>query len=416
MNRKEYSISNKHIKHKKNFISFFILYIIFTFLIYTLPYTKVKVPYVISGSLMLGFLPIAILKKRQWKNFTILLVLLSFFIFLLDFFIGGYSIIDSLNEMIRNIRFYTPVLWTLYILIYCRKEEYKYFFISFISIVSVILYKTLNALETNQWITRILAKAKTQDTLEIRAYRLQNVGGFEFSYMMGIVIICLVWTALKARNKFVKVICLCAAGISYYYIIQTMYTTLLILTSISVLILIIFNIRNKGIKLTIIIVFFILIFGLIPFLEFLSSIFVDSLLSTKFMQIHDALIYGNLEALGSRPQHILDALENWMNSPILGGYNVGNKNHSTIIGLLEKNGLVGLGAYIFLYYKAWKILKFNLKYNGYNYFLVNIVFFYTLLLSFFNPIGYIFEITISTFFVAPLWSIIFQDMDRIKKR
>lgn len=408
-------LNNKYIKHKRNFSSFFMFYIILTFLIYTLPYAKLKIPYIISGSLMLGFLPIIILKKKQWRSFISLLFLFSFFIFLLDFFIGGYSLIDSLNEMIRNIRFYIPVLWTLYVLNYCKIREYKYFFTCFIFTISIILYKTLNMLAENKWIARILARSKTQDTLEIRMYRLQNIGGFEFSYMMGIVTICLVWTVLTTKNKLIKIICIFATIISYYYIIQTMYTTLLILTTISILLLFIFNIRNKVIKLISVIIFFLLILGLSSFFEFLSNVFTDSLLSIKFSQMHDTLITGEISSLGSRPQHMLDALKNWIHSPIIGGYNIGNKNHSTIIGLLEKNGLVGLGSYIFLFYKSWKILKFNLRCRGYNNLLLNIVFIYILLLSFFNPIGYIFEITIATFFITPIWSIIVQDLRRNEK-
>lgn len=403
MYESKYEINEYPGKQKKILLSPFIFYTILTFLIYVLPYTKVMVPYIISGSVMLAFLPVVMSKKRKWMNYVTLLLFFSIIIFLLDFLFGGYSFIDSINEAIRNVRFFTPVLWTVYAYDYCHRKRYGHFMISFFSVVGVILFKTLNVLSQDQWAARILAKAKTQDTPEIRAYRLQNVGGFEFSYMMGVVTIALVWTALKVKNKFVRIICTGATILSFYYIIQTMYTTLLLLTALGVLALLLFNIKDPLIKLLIIVIFIVLSFSLAPLFEYLSGVFKDSLLSTKFMQIHDALSGGGIETLGSRPQHILDALENWLHSPIIGGYNVGNKNHSTIIGLLERNGLVGLSFYLIMFYKSWKILSEDMKKKGYNSFLFNIVCIYLLVLSFFNPIGYVFELTIATFFVVPLW-------------
>ena len=65
--------------------------------------------------------------------------------------------------------------------------------------------------------------------------------------------------------------------------------------------------------------------------------------------------------------------------------------------------MVGLSFYLIMFYKSWKILSEDMKKKGYNSFLFNIVCIYLLVLSFFNPIGYVFELTIATFFVVPLW-------------
>lgn len=392
-------------------ISPFIIYVIITFLVYVLPAMKVTIPYVISGTLMLVFLPVAMLKKKRWLNYAVLLLTLSSWVFFLDILSGGYSLIECINEVIRNVRFFLPVLWTAYAMEYCDVSLYKQFMVCFIATVGMILFKTINALEQNQWITRILAQAKTVDTPEIRAYRLQNVGGFEFSYMMGIVTLCLVWTAIKAKNKVIRNLSICAAVISFYYIIQTMYTTLLLLTSIGVLLLVVFSIKNQLIRVVLSILLCMLPFGMAPFFEFLSGVFTDSLLSTKFMQMHNALTGGGAEALGSRPGYILDALRNWSHSPLIGGYNVGNKAHSVIFATLEKNGLIGLFAFGFMFYKSWRLLVIHMKVIEIDKLLINIVFLYVLALAFLNPVGYVFEVTIAAFFVTPLWSVLVKNME-----
>lgn len=400
MDRYGYNRANQ----TKTSISPFIIYTIIIFLIYVLPYMKVKVPYIISGMLMLVFLPIAVLKKKKWMKYVICLLALSGVNFLLDIVSGGYSFIESFNEVIRNIRFFTPVLWTMYALEYCNERRYKQLLIIFATVTGMILFKTINALEQNQWIARILAKGKTQDTLEIRAYRLQNIGGFEFSYMMGIVTICLVWTVIKVKSKAVRLVCICASAVSFYYIIQTMYTTLLLLTVTCVLILLICNIKKPLIKVIVIVIFFIFALGLAPFFEFLSSLFTNSLLSVKFMQMHDALTGAGINALGSRPEHILEALTNWIHSPLIGGYNIGTTAHSTIFATLEKNGLVGLLSFFIMFYQSWKLLL-----DGTEELVLNVVMLYVLVLSFLNPIGYVFEITIMAFFIMPLWSVLIVD-------
>lgn len=417
MKENKYIEEEYYSRQRKILISPFIVYVILTFMIYVLPYAKVTIPYIVSGSLMLAFFPIVMFQKREWMNYAILLLAVSFVIFLLDILIGGYSFIDSLNEMIRNIRFFMPVLWIVYAFEYWDDKRYlMHFLICFFSVVSIMLFKTINALSKDQWVARLLAQDKMQDSPELRAYRLQNVGGFEFAYMMGVVTLILVWAAMNTNNKLVRIIFIGATILSYYYIIQTMYTTLLLLTSIGVLLLLVCSIRNPLVKLMVIIIFIILAFGLAPFFEFLSEFFADSLLSSKFMQIHDALSGEGVEALGSRPQLMTEALVNWAHSPILGGYNVGNKNHSTIVGSLEKNGLVGLIFYITMIYVSWKMVTEDIEKKGYDKLLFNIVCLYLVVLSFFNPIGYIFELTIATFFVTPLWVTVVGNVQDIENK
>lgn len=164
------------------------------------------------------------------------------------------------------------------------------------------------------WITRVLAQDKATDTALIRSYRMANVGGFEFSYMIGIIILGLLWAFFHCKNKIVKILCVVGVVIGYYYIIQTMYTTLLILISVGIMLILILCVKNIIAKAALAVVGIVLMFSLAPLFKYLSGVFSGSLLSVKFMRIYNALTLGDVDALGSRPELIMEAITNWQKS------------------------------------------------------------------------------------------------------
>lgn len=384
----------------------FVIYTIITICVYTLPYTKLTIPYIIAGLMMLVTIPIIAIKNTKWLNYTALLVIASAILMLFCMISEYFTLTDSINEMIRNIRFFTPALWTMYVLQFCSKNQKKVIIVLFGVLVCYILYKTMNALANDQWITRILAQSATTDSAEIRSYRLGNVGGFEFSYMIGIVTLCLVWAALKCKKIIVKILSILAAIFCFYYIIQTMYTTLLLLTSLGILALLFMNIKNILGKVVLIIGFLALIFVLPTLFDYLSNLFSGSLLSTKFLQMESAITGGGAEELGSRPEYMMEAFRGWLHSPIWGGYSYTLKVHSFLVGLLESHGIIGIALWFALYKSTYKMISSNLKQQGVSTELFNIVAWFILLLSFFNPIGYCFELTIAGFFITPIWIMI----------
>lgn len=384
--------------------SLFVLYSVFTFLVYVLPYTKVVVPYIYAGILMLISLPILMIKSRKRLSYSIILILITGLLFLFNILLQTYPFAETMNEAIRNLRFFLPVLWVLFALEYCNTKQLRAVIISYFVIIAFILYKTLVALESNPWVTRILARSKMMDDPETRAYRLGNVGGFEFAYMMGIITLCLVWTALKSDKKWVKYISILAVLVCYYYIIETMYTTLLILTVIGTIILLMTNIKHMSVKIILLIGLLALIFSLPSLLKYLSDVFSGSLLSTKFMQMHNALTGEGIDALGSRPEHIKTALKIWLQHPVFGGFGGDKKVHSFVFGLLETNGLVGLAFFGTLLYQTYKYIASTMRRMGLPRQLFNVCMLYLIALAFLNPVGYLFEVTIVAFFFVPIYT------------
>lgn len=398
-------VNNKQ-KFRLDSGSVFVLYTSLIMVCYILPALKITIPYIFAALLMLVFLPIAMIKMQNNLYFCIVLLTATFISTAFNFINGIYGPTDAINEAIRYIRFFLPVIWATYALRFCSPKQQRHMLIIFGILTTFILIKTIMALENDIWVARILAQDKTTDTAEIRAYRMGNVGGFEFSYMMGIVVICLTWAALRCKKAVLRFFCIAGAVIGFYYIIQTMYMTLLILTSVGILLLFLFHIKNVFLKLLLILAGVIALISLAPLFKYLSGVFSGSLLSTKFSQLYDALSGGGADSLGSRPELIMNAVQRWLKSPIWGGYDTSVQTHSFIFATLEATGLIGLFAFIGVFMGAYKRISSELRKKKVDTILLSIVFLYVFALAVLNPIGYVFEVTIVAFFITPLWSVL----------
>lgn len=388
-------------------ISFFVIYIALNFLVYMMPALKLTVPYVMAGSLMLISLPFVMIKNKKWMIYGIYLCVVSMLFMFSNMLIGMMGTADAVNDVIRNIRYFLPALWALYSLKYCNEKNKKNIFIVFLIITAFITFKTVQALQENIWIARLLAQDQSTSSAEINGYRLQNVGGYPFSYMMGVVTIVFSWMTIKFKNVFMKFLSFAGTIICFYYIIQTMYTTLLLLSTIGVFLVLFFNTKSLLWRLVLVMGVIVLWFSLSPLFGYLSGIFdPESLLSTKFMQMHDAVSGEGIEALGTRPELMSEAFSNWLKTPIFGGAYT-TPSHTTYIEFLQQNGIVGLIWWLSLFVLFWKSLYSELKRHNVDTTIFNITMGYLAVLSFFNDTRYTFEITIAVFFIVPLFSSLF---------
>lgn len=399
-------IKNTKISYKTILGTLLSIYIMAVILTYTLPSVKMTVPYLKAGMLMLVFLPVGMLGSRGRLNYGILLIFSSVFVAFIYYLNGIYGLVDTVNEIIRSLRFFMPVLWTKFVLSYCSEKQQRRILIFFAFVTTIIMVVTLTALAVNPMISRILAQDKMSDTGEIRAYRMANVGGFEFSYMVGIIDLCLAWAALKCRNVIWKGLLIAGTVVCYFYIIKTMYMTLLLLTTAGIVLLLAFACDNVVVRIAIICGSIAVGVSLPPLFLFLSNAFKGSLLSMKFLQFYYSLTGGGADSLGSRPDLIADAVERWLKSPILGGYDVSVRTHSTVFSLLEATGLVGLLTFLGCLRASYKTIAWELKRRKVDTRLLSIAFLYVFALATLNPVGYVFEVTIGAFFIVPLWSVL----------
>lgn len=371
---------------------------------YILPSLKITVPYIYAGLLMLVFLPIAMIKMPREHNYFLLLIGTTIISSALYFVNGIYGTTDTINEIIRSLRFFLPLFWAVYAFRFCSSKQRRSILIIFAFIFLFVLVKTTFALENDIWIARILAQDKSMDSAEIRAYRMGNVGGFEFSYMAGIVVLCLTWATLKCKKIVAKIPYIVGMIVCFFYIIQTMYMTLLLLTFVGVLLLLFLNAKSGLVKIALFLGSIVVAFSLAPLFIYLSDVFRGSLLSTKFMQFHTAIMGGGTDSLGSRPELIRAAIMRWVRSPLWGGYETSVRTHSTVFALLEATGLIGLLSFLGCLLGSYKMISAELKKSMFDTLLITIVFLYIIALATLNPVGYVFEVTIAAFFIAPLWS------------
>ena len=393
---------NKHNSILQQF-SVFLFYILIVCTVYILPALKFVVPYMIAAAVMLVTVVPFFLKKCPWTVYVV--AMCAVFLMLTTISIiteTASSPVEAVNAvLIRNVRFFLPIFWSCYTFEYTTKKQQMIFLILFAIVVIFVLIKTLIALETDPWIARVLAQGKESAGMSINKYRLDNVGGFEYSYMMGIIAFCFTWFALKAKSILFKIISVAAVVLTFYYIIGTMYTTLLLLTFVGVFILLFLNIKSPFVRGLLIVMAVVAIFFLAPILGYLSTAFPkDSLLNVKFQSFYYALTQGNIGKVGSRPEKIIHSVEQWLKSPLFGIYNPTSNAHSLVFSTLETGGIIGFIPWLATFFMGYDILKKVCKCGDTQLILVS--FMYVIALSVFNPIGYVFEVTIAAFFIAPL--------------
>lgn len=395
-------LSKKHNTLFDKTVWLFVLYTTFTMAVYILPYTKFVLPYIGVALLMLLSLPFMMIKNKRWFKYGVALIVVTAFLMFIDL-INGFSYVDAINEVVRNLRYFLPVLWGCYALEYCTPKQQRAILFLFGIVVALILFKTLAALEEEPMIARILAQDQSHSTTAVNAYRLANVGGYPFSYMMGLVTICMADSAFVLKKKWQKIIAVAGVVLCFYFVIKSMYTILLLLTSILLMILLLIRVKRFTTKIFVVFIFFVLFFTIAPLFQFLSQVFSGTLLSSKFAQMYEALTGGGTESLGLRPKLMEQALENWLQTPVLGG-KYKTSSHSMFVGVLQQNGLVGLAFVISLLGMSYRLLTKKLKEHGIDTILFKICWVYLCVLSFLNDTRYTFEITLVIFFMVPLYS------------
>ena len=399
-------------KNKSKYLNvLFCIYVIATMAIYILPSAKLTLPYIPVAILMLSSLPLIMFKKNEWSLYAVTLGFVS----LVWVLIGYFSLVDGINDLVRNLRLFLPILWGVYAINHCNKKQRSLILIGFAVVTIIILYNSLKALEEEPWIARLLAQDQSSSSDEINEYRMQNVGGYPFAYMIGAVTICIAWLALKLKRIWQKVLCVVAVIFCYSYIIQTMYTTLLILTSVCIFLLLIIYSKNVFTKFILGIVALAVYLWIEPLLQYLSGVFdSSSLLSTKFEQMYLAVSGKGVEALGSRPVLMSQAFNNFLSSPFFGS-ETKSPSHSLFFELLQGGGIFGTILWIALYVCTWILMLKELKKNNISTILFNACMIYFSALSIFNDTRYTFEITIAVFFIVPMLSSVIGSQKENKK-
>lgn len=392
------NIPSKKIEYKS---IVFLIYTFFVLVIYIMPYFKFKVPYKAAAFAMLLSLPILAFYDDKAFKFSVALVVISLLMIVQNIIVGMDSV-DAINECIRNIRFFLPALWGYFFLRECNNKKGNIvFFAAFLIIIGFILFKTLSALSQDPMIARILAQDKSTSPASINAYRLANVGGFEFSYMMGVLSLGFLYLFMVLKNLVAKTMNIALYILSFYYILQSQYMTLLLLTFAGSILLLFLCKKNIFFRITIIIIGLFVVFNIVNILGSLNTLFKGTVLGIKFDQIARSLETSNSKELGSRPTLLMEGIHAWIDSPIWGKFDSTLNAHSLFVSTLARNGVIGIISIGYLFVSAIKLIASQIyQYeNGKSLFFCAVLF--LLMLSVLNPIGYVFEVVIVVYFITP---------------
>lgn len=391
---------SKRIETKKGWIA--AVYFAATIVLYILPYTKFKLPYIFMGLVMLVSIPFLMLENKEKIRYLLILLIVSALFAFRCVFYPDYRIADAINEGIRNIRFFLPAFWGAYVLQKMDKKQSAVVLIVFSLLVVYMFINTLVALEKDPEIARLLARSVENSSEELNAYRLANVGGFGFSYMMGMVALCLLWLFFIKKNWWIKIGSLILYLAIIYYAFQSQYTTLILLTLIGSIVLLFVCNKNFAFRVILIVVGIIVLLNIVNIFRGLSNAFGGSIIGVKFQRIVNSFGTGDIDNLGSRPRLIRESFEVWLRNPVFGAYSKEANAHSLIMNILSQMGLVGIGLFGFLFYQLYKLVMSEVKKYQYGRSLFNCATAYLLALAFLNPIGYVFEVTIATYFIVCL--------------
>lgn len=405
-------IANKYLYHimhykismesLKSFL--FCVYMIGIFLVYIMPYFKYTIPYVPAALLMLFCLPFLFFSGSQQK-YVCVLIITSAILALLYFTIkmpGDMK--NSVNEFIRNLRFYIPACLGYYAVNHLNHKAKSFMIFTFLLLSFYIIVNTIAALFINPMLSRELAEGVTISDY-IASYRLQNIGGYEFSYMMGMLTLLFVFCFMQSTRKANKWIALILAALCYYYIVEAQYTILLLLTTGFSVYILFSRQSNSMVKVLLISILILLFLNLGTIFDYLSLHLKQQMLAMKFSWLAD-FIAGNRdrETLHSRPGLYLNAFLDFCKSPIWGSSSESGDNaHSYVLGLLSNCGLLGICSYLTIFFYTMKHMENSLIHSKKDTFLFRCACWYSFILSIVNPIGTSFEITILLYFLIPVW-------------
>lgn len=411
----ENRLADKKYTPPKILLWFFAIYTVITMTFYLLPYTQFVVPYTIMAPLMLFSFVWMFNVGEEGIVYSAIVVGASLVLMFTVLIAQGLDIVTGINAAIREMRFFLPALWGMFALKYADKRQRKLILVVFVALVLLVVYKTIEAVRVEPMIVRLLAQDKTRVNAEINSYRLNNVAGYTFSYMMGAVVICAAWISSNSYGKLLKGVGVVVLILSFYFVIETMYATLLILSFLGIVLVLL--VKSKNIIAKVVIVFFgvIAVILIEDIMSWLSDLFAFSdVLHVKFRDMHNAIKYGDISQVGSRPRLIFEALGNWAKSPLFGSSEV-NRAHSTIFSVLQESGLVGLSLWVTALLYAIRMITKKLRNMNVDARMFCVCAAYVAILSVFNDIRIIYELTIVVFFIVPLLSVyITENMERSK--
>lgn len=382
------------------------VYILALMALLVLPQFKYTYTYPQIIFFSLPFTGICMFRKR--KN---LREITKFFIFLLALFVQRFiyntsgHVTQALNQCITLYLCFLPIICFIALK---DKNDFaiKSVVIGIIFMLSLILINTFKQFSVNPTVARLLAHGTTEDE-EINLLRQMNVGGFGFSYAVGMIApYMLIW--IKRLEGMKKMIPTVIYLIICVYSILSQYTTLTILVIVFSIYVIWLENKDVLFRTIVLLLLLIVLFNLGNILLYISRHISLEVLSSHFYDMYLSL--SGQGTATNRTGLYTGCLILFLKNPILGvnlldGSNTSiiNDGHSTILGYLAMGGIVGGTIYFGLVKHVIKQIQKAI--GGFHD--IAVLYFMYLILGILNPNTGL-EISVCIFLLVPLVELLYE--------
>ena len=387
------------LRFRNIFMSVYILAII---ALLVLPMLKYSVNYVPIILFTLPFVFVYLMQKNKSTITFLCLVIMLALLFVFSFLINApLNINAAMNMSIILYLCFVPFLLFDYLSNTKSKWEVQLVLIGIICIYAFIIIMTSRAFIDDPVIARRLAIGSADDEY-INDMRMKNIGGFGFSYAVGMFIPYIAIRIVRSSGK-TKALFIALFIALFVYAFFCQYTMLLILAiAFST---VVFIIGSKSIITKTVMLFssLVILINLTNIFKFLGNNLPFVSLAYHFRGLYTSLSTG--EDTTSRILTTKRCLGLFRQHPFFGvnmldSYNayIVNHGHSTYFPILASNGIFGLGMLFVTTFYIMRSIYLKIRTNRMNV----IIFIMYVVLGFLNPTHNAFEVSVSVFLLIPL--------------
>lgn len=386
-----------------------IIYSIFTIgviALYLLPQLQLVFNVVHTAVITFLFFLVFIVPNGNAKN-ALKLLAWAMPLVLLMFFVA--KPMDIKYGLVQNFMymwiFIFPAILCNDVLVRNNKALNYFVLVSSLAIYSFIAFRTMLQYQEMPEIARAMTSGNTDEDF-VESMKLLGVGGFGIAYCSGIIsIVLLILTTKFQLSKYVKIISLALAAFTLYFAFTAKFTTLMIITILSLLVMVYYSNQSLSRKFLIIVVVAVGFFFLPMLIQYLADINEGNSVGRNLTELYEST-WGTSSEVSLRESYRQQSIQVFLGSPIWGNDVTGSLKflhthaHSTVWEYAIATGLIGLISFFGTMYKSFKLNIISVNSNDFKALYYPVIAYY-LLLSYYNPSN-IAEISFAFFLIVPL--------------
>lgn len=271
-------------------------------------------------------------------------------------------------------------------------------------IILIVFVSSFTVLLSYPEAARALASGSASEEL-LNYWRRSNVGGFNFTYSMGLFFLLTIDRLKGAKGYFKGVCILMLICMAYFFLMAQYVTLLIILVGVSMIYFIIQNQKNGGALAVGGFLILLILINLAGIFRFFAGLIDSKIISRRLYEVAGFLAGGEMGvSMESRWDVYMEGLQYFIKSPIWGNtvesYGGIDIWHSTVIEYLVKAGFIGITIYFVLFKNATAktFISKGLSKSK----LVIPCMIYFVVLSILNPTQYAHEMAILLWLFIPL--------------